>query len=119
KTGKVLWRYERSAKGSPAVIMTPLVTDEYVYSGAFRATCAMVKPVKKDGAFTVEEVYVNNKLPFGSGSVVKLGDYMYGAGSSSLMCAEIKSGTVKWEQRANGLSLLAADGMVFAHYFNG
>jgi outer membrane protein assembly factor BamB len=118
KTGKVLWRYERTGKGSPAVVMTPLVTEEFVYSGAFRATCALIKPVKKDGAFAVEEVYVNNKLPFGLGSVVKIGDHIYGA-ASSLMCVELKSGAVKWEERSSGLSLLAADGLIFAHLVNG
>src|SRR6185295_13312876 len=75
KTGKPLWRYERSAKGSPAVIVTPLVSDDCIYSGAFRANCGLVKPVKKDGAFVVEEVYANNKLPSGLGGVVKVGDY--------------------------------------------
>lgn len=119
KSGKVLWRYERSAKGSPAVVMTPLVSGDYVYSGAFRATCALIKPVKKDGAFTVEEIYTNNKLPMGLGSVVAVGDYMYGVGSSSLMCVELKSGEVKWEERASGLSLLAADGLLFLHHVNG
>src|SRR6185436_2137355 len=32
KTGKLLWRYEKSAKGSPAVIITPLVSGDVIYS---------------------------------------------------------------------------------------
>jgi outer membrane protein assembly factor BamB len=119
KTGKLLWRYERSAKGSPAVVMTPLVADGSVYSGAFRATCALIKPVRKDGAFTVEEIYANNKLPVGLGSVIKVGDYIYGSGGQSFMCAEMKTGTIKWEERVKGVSLLAADGLFFAHFVHG
>ena len=119
KSGKLLWRYARSAKGSPAVVMTPLVSGDYVYSGAFRGGTALVKLVKKDGSFTVEEIYFNNKLPFGLGSVVQVGDYIYGTGSQSFMCVEFKTGTMKWEERSNGLSLLAADGLFFAHFVNG
>jgi outer membrane protein assembly factor BamB len=119
KTGRLLWRYARSAKGSPAVVMTPLVSDGYVYSGAFRAGSALVKPMKKEDAFIVEEIYFNNKLPFGLGSVVKMGDHIYGTGNQSFMCVELKTGTIKWEERSAGLSLLAVDGLMFAHFANG
>ena len=78
KTGKLLWGYERSAKDSPAVIITPLADGDFIYSGAFRAGGALVKPVKKDGSFVAEELYFNNKLPVGLGGVVKVGDYLYG-----------------------------------------
>ena len=47
-SGKLLWRYEKSGKGSPAVIITPLVSDGMIYSGAFRATTALIKPMRKD-----------------------------------------------------------------------
>jgi outer membrane protein assembly factor BamB len=118
KTGKLLWRYERTAKGSPAVVITPLVSDDCIYSGAFRAGCAVVKPVKKDGAFTVEEVYFSNKLPFGLGGVVKVGDYFYGAGNQASMCIEFKTGAIQWEERGVG-SWLVADGCLYMHDENG
>src|SRR6185436_5767941 len=34
KTGKFLWRYEKTAVGSPAVILTPLAEKDQIYSGA-------------------------------------------------------------------------------------
>jgi len=104
KTGKLLWRYERNAKGSPAVIMTPLVSDGCVYSGAFCAGGALVRPVKKDGTFVAEEVYFNNKLPVGLGGVVKVGEYLYGSSGQSVMCVAFKTGEIKWEERALGPS---------------
>jgi outer membrane protein assembly factor BamB len=120
KTGKVLWRYPRSSKGSPAVVITPLISDGMIYSGAFRAGGALVKPVKKDGGFTVEEIYFNNKLPFGLGGVVKVGNYVYGAGNQAAMCFEFKTGTVKWEERGIGpCSWLAADHRLYLHAENG
>lgn len=119
-TGKLLWRYEKSGKGSPAVIITPLVSDGLIYSGAFRATTALIKPVLKDGAFTVEEIYSNAKLPVGLGGVVKVGDYFYGSGGSTAMCVEFKTGAVKWEERSIGPgSLLVADGRIYSHADNG
>ncbi len=119
-TGKLLWRYEKSGKGSPAPIITPLVSDGMIYSGAFRATTALIKPVLKDGAFKVEEIYSNSKLPVGLGGVVKVGDYFYGSGGSVAMCVEFKTGTVKWEERSIGPgSLLAADGRIYVHADNG
>jgi outer membrane protein assembly factor BamB len=119
-TGKLLWRYERTGKNSPAPIITPLVSDGLIYSGAFRATTALIKPALKDGAFAVEEIYSNAKLPVGLGGVVKVGDYFYGSGGSVVMCVEFKTGTVKWEERSIGPgSLLVADGRVYIRAENG
>ena len=116
QSGKLLWRFEKTAKGSPAVISTPLVSEGLIYSGAYRANCALIKPVLKDGAFTVEEVYSSNKLPIGLGGVVKVGDYFYGSSSQSALCVEFKTGTVKWEERAIGpCSWLAADKRIYVH----
>ena len=119
-TGKLLWRYEKTGKGSPAVIITPLISDGLIYSGAFRATTALIKPVLKDGAFAMEEIYSNGKLPVGLGGVVKVGDYFYGSGSTAAMCVEFKTGTVKWEERSLGAgSLLVTDGRIYSHAESG
>ena len=120
KTGRLLWRFEKTAKGSPAVIMTPLVSEGMIYSGAYRATTALIKPVLKDGVFTVEEVYSIAKLPIGLGGVVKVGDYFYGSSSQSAMCAEFKTGTIKWEERAIGpCAWLVADKRIYVHAESG
>lgn len=119
KTGKLLWRFEKTGKNSPAVIITPLVSDGLIYSGAFRANTALVKPVLKDGVFTVEEIYSSNKLPIGSGGLVKVGDYLYGS-SQVAMCVEFKTGTIKWEERALGPgSWLVADKRIYFHAESG
>jgi outer membrane protein assembly factor BamB len=120
KSGKLLWHFEKTAKGSPAVIITPLVSDGLIYSGAFRATSAMIKPVLKDNTFTLEEIYSGNKLPIGLGGVVKVGDYFYGSSSQSALCVEFKTGTVKWEERGIGpCSWLVADKRIYVHAENG
>jgi outer membrane protein assembly factor BamB len=120
ENGTLLWHFAKTAKGSPAVIITPLVSDGMIYSGAFRANCALIKPVLKDGAFAVEEIYSNNKLPIGLGGVVKAGDYLYGSSSQSAMCVEFKTGALKWEERAIGpCSWLVADGRIYLHAESG
>lgn len=120
QSGKLLWRFEKTAKGSPAVIITPLVSDGMIYSGAFRATSAMIKPVLKDGAFTLEEIYSSAKLPIGLGGVVKVGGYFYGSSSQSAMCVDFKTGTVKWEERGIGpCSWFVADKRIYVHAESG
>lgn len=119
KSGRPLWRYARSAKGSPAVILTPLISDGAVYSGAFRAGGALVRPVKREDGFAVEEVYFNNKLPYNLGGVVKVGDYFYGCNSQSLVCVDYLTGAIQWEERSPGVALLVADGRIYAHTVDG
>jgi hypothetical protein len=119
-TGKLLWRYERSAKGSPAVILTPLASDGFIYSGAFQAGGALVKPVRRGGEWVAEEIYFAAKLPIGLGGVVKVGDHFYGSTSQSALCVDFKTGDIKWEERALGpASWLVADGRIYLHAESG
>ena len=120
KTGKFLWRHDKTAKGSPAVIITPLADKEYVYSGAYRVGGGLIKPVMKDGAVKVEEVYFSPKLPVGIGGVVKVGDYLFGSTGQGLLCVEFKTGEIKWEERGPGpASWLVADNRLYLHCENG
>ncbi len=119
-TGKLLWHFGKTAKGSPAVILTPLVDDGAVYSGAFRANSALIKPVLKGGEFALEEIYSGNKLPIGLGGVVKVGDHFYGSGTKSLQCVEFATGTIKWEESSTGpCSSLVADNRIYLHAESG
>ena len=43
KSGKFLWRYDETAKSSPANIPTPVVHDSYVYSGTSMHGAGLVK----------------------------------------------------------------------------
>ncbi|MCC6491865.1 MAG: PQQ-like beta-propeller repeat protein [Pirellulales bacterium] len=120
-TGKPLWRYERTAQGSPANIPTPLVHGDYVYSASGRGGGALVKIVQgPDGGLAAEEAYFNNNLPKAIGGTVLVGPYMYGAGSDSLMCIEFETGEVQWRERSLGAaSLCVADGDLYLHGENG
>jgi outer membrane protein assembly factor BamB len=114
-TGKLLWRYARTAKGAPGVAMTPLVSDGCIFSSTAVAGGALIRPVKKDGTFVAEEIYFNPQLRFDMGGVVKVGDYFYGTAGPSGMCVEFKTGATRWKERTKSFSWLAADGRLYAH----
>jgi len=120
KTGKFLWRYDKTAQNSPANIPTPLAEGDYVFSGAGRSGGGLIKLKTKDGAFEVEEVTFSPKLPTAIGGAVKVGEHFYGTAGQSLLCAEFKTGKLKWEERsvAPG-SLFYAEGRLYLHGENG
>jgi outer membrane protein assembly factor BamB len=116
KTGKFLWRYEKTALGSPAVILTPLAEKDQIYSGAYRAGGGLVKLKVNQGIVEPEPVYFSPKLPIGVGGVVKVGEYFYGSTGQAYLCVEFANGTVKWEDRALApASSCYADGRLYLH----
>jgi len=120
KSGKFLWRYEKTALGSPAVILTPIAEKDLIYSGAYRAGGGVVKLKRTNDGVEPEQVYFSPKLPIGLGGVVKVGDYFYGSTSQAYLCVEFASGTVKWETRALAPAASCyADGRLYLHGENG
>jgi outer membrane protein assembly factor BamB len=114
--GKLLWRYDRTATGSPANIPTPLVYEDYIYSAAGRSGGGLVKIQAEGGQFTPEEVYFEGNLPKSIGGVVRVGDFMYGTTGSALLCIELVSGQEKWQDRSIGAaSVCYADGCLYLH----
>jgi len=118
KTGKLLWRYARTAKGSPGVLVT-LVSDGCIFSSTSVAGGALIQPVRKNGAFIAQEIYFDNKLRFDLGNVLKVGDYLYGTPGASVTCVEFKTGAIKWQERSKSLSFLGVDGRLYTHAEDG
>jgi outer membrane protein assembly factor BamB len=120
KTGQFLWRYDRTAQGSPANIPTPIAHNGYVYSAAGRSGGGLIKVKGGDGKFEVEQVYFTPKLPTSIGGAVRIGDHLYGTTGQGLLSAEFASGNVKWQERSVGAaSLCAAEGLLYLHGENG
>lgn len=119
KTGKFLWRYEKTAQGSPANMPTPVAHENLIYSSTGRGG-GLIR-VKAEGEKTeVEQVYFATKLPNSIGGSVKVGDHLYGTASAALQCVDFAKGDVKWSERALGAaSLLYADGHLYLHGENG
>jgi outer membrane protein assembly factor BamB len=118
-TGAFLWRYDRTAKGSPANMATPIARDSHVYSAAPRTGGALVKLVKDGTTFKAQEVYFDNKLPTAIGGAVLIGDQIYGTGQV-MICADFMTGKVRWTNRGIGTgSVCFADGRLYVHGENG
>ena len=120
KTGKLLWRYDRTAKGSPAVIPTPVADGDFIYSAGAMVGGGGVRLKAGGGAFEAEQMYFSPKLPTSVGGALKVGDYLYGTSAAGLLCLEFKTGIVKWDDRSIGAaSLCYADGRLYLHGENG
>lgn len=120
KTGKLLWRYEKTAKGSPAIIPTPVADGDLIYSAAARTGGGGIRLKASGGIFEVQQLYFSPKLPTSIGGAVKLGDYFYGTGSRSLLCVHFATGEVKWDDPSIGpASICYADNRLYLHGENG
>lgn len=120
KTGRLLWRYERTAQNSPANIPTPVAHGDLVYSAASRSGGGLVKLKVDRGNVEAEPVYFERRLPNAIGGAVRIGDYLYGTSGPVLLCVEFATGAVKWEERGVGAaSLCYADGRLYLHGENG
>jgi hypothetical protein len=135
--GKLLWRYDKNSGMTNAA--TPVFHDGYVFcttgggfgggfgGGGFGGRgrggdggSALVQLVVNDGKVEAREVYKNKNLPNFHGGVVRVGDYLYGTTSRSLVCLDFKTGEKKWDDRCVGqASIVAADGMLYVRGENG
>ncbi len=115
-SGKLLWRYAKTAEGSPANIPTPIAHDGMIYSAAGRSGGGLVR-LKVDGdAISAEQVYFIPKMPNSIGGAVYLKGYLYGTNTQGLMCADFASGEVKWQERGVGAaSVCFADDRLYVH----
>jgi outer membrane protein assembly factor BamB len=117
QTGKFLWRYDHTAKGSPANIPTPIVRGNLVYSASGRGGGGLVEITANGGVFEAKELYFGGKYPRGIGGAVLVGDYMYGTSGLTMVCVEFETGEVVWskDRAVAPASLCFADGSLYLH----
>ena len=116
KSGKFLWRYDATKGSNGMSILTPVSRDGLVYSGSKGVGGAAVKLSAEQGTVKAEQIYIDTKLPSAIGGAVLVGDYLYGSGGQTLVCADFKSGQVKWTDRSAAPGALCyADGRLYLH----
>jgi len=116
KTGKFLWRYDKTVSRYGANIPTPVARDGNIFCAGAGTGGGLIKLKVTGGTVVAEQAYFSPKLPAAIGGAVLLGDYLYGTGQSGMLCVEFATGTVKWEDRALGpASLCFADGRLYLH----
>jgi outer membrane protein assembly factor BamB len=118
--GRFLWRYDKTAQGSPANIPTPVVHQDYVYSSTGLGGAGLIKLVSAGDGVKVEEVFFGKKYPTAIGGAVVVNDHLYGTTGSVMMCVEFLTGKEKWSERGIGAgAVLFADGNLYLHGENG
>jgi outer membrane protein assembly factor BamB len=119
KTGKLLWRYDNTAKGSPANIPTPVSRKDFVYSASGKGGGGLVQLKATGSGVEAAEVYLNSKLPTAIGGAIELNGYLYGTNGQGLLCADYATGELKWQERGIGTgSICYADGRLYWHSEN-
>jgi outer membrane protein assembly factor BamB len=119
KSGKFLWKYEKTKGSMGMSIQTPVAGGGLVYSGAGRVGGGAVRLKADQGGVTAEEVYFDPRLPSAIGGAVLVADHLYGT-SQNVMCVDFKTGEITWTERSIGAASLAyADGLLFLHGENG
>ncbi|HEV3144404.1 MAG TPA: PQQ-binding-like beta-propeller repeat protein [Gemmataceae bacterium] len=120
KTGRFLWRYAKTAIGSPAVIPTPVAHANLIYTGAARTGGGLVKISADNGKDRAEEVYFERGLPVAIGGAILIDGNLYGTNAEGLLCADFATGKVKWQDKSIGTgSLFCAENRLYIHGENG
>jgi outer membrane protein assembly factor BamB len=121
KTGKFLWRYDKTADGSPANIPTPVADGGYVYSSTGKGGGGLIKlKVEKDGIATAPVYHSMVKLPTSIGGAIIHNHFLYGTNNSGLMCVEFTTGKQIWQQDGGSAGAVCyADGRLYVHLENG
>lgn len=116
KTGKFLWRYDKTAADSLANIPTPIAKGSYVYSSSGKGGSGLVKLKADKGEVTAQQIYFKTGLPNSIGGSVLLGDFLYGTNGKGLMCIEFMTGKEKWRDASAGAGAVCyADGRLYLH----
>lgn len=120
QTGKFLWHYDKPANGT-ANCSTPLVHGNSVFAASNYGVGGGLASIKKDGdSFTAEEDYFVKAMQNHHGGMILVGDHLYGTGAQTLICLEIKTGKIAWQERGVGKgSIFYADGLLFHRSENG
>ncbi|MCZ7639357.1 MAG: PQQ-like beta-propeller repeat protein [Verrucomicrobia bacterium] len=97
--GRVLWRAPRG--GKTAVIPTPVVHDDHVYvTSGYGVGCNLFHITRDGDAFAAKEVYANREMVNHHGSVVLIGEHVYGhSDARGWICQEFRTGKTVWAER--------------------
>jgi outer membrane protein assembly factor BamB len=114
KTGKFLWRYDKTGK-SPANIPTPVLHADLVFTEN-RTASGLIKLTVNQGSVKADEIYLKPNLPAAIGGSVLVDDFLYGTNSAGLICIELATGKVNWKERSVGAGAVCyADGRLYLH----
>src|SRR5262249_4102052 len=95
KTGKVLWRANKTVSKYGATIPTPVVYDSEVYSAGSGSGGGLVRLKAGDGKVEAEQVYFSAKLPTAIGGAVEDGSLLFGPRRPGLVLLDFRTEAIK------------------------
>jgi len=119
--GKFLWR-EDSANNGTANCSSPLVVDNYVFSASnYGKGGALVELSQNSDGVEAKLVYATNDMKSHHGDMVIKDGLIFGSNDPGiLMCLDLKTGKIKWQNRSVGKgSMTYADGALYLRSENG
>lgn len=114
KDGAFLWHYDNPANGT-ANCSTPIYHDGAVFAAsAYGTGGGLARLIKNGDKFEAKEEYFIKAMQNHHGGMLLVGDHVYGTGSATLLCVDIKTGKVAWNERSVGKGSVAyADGRLY------
>jgi outer membrane protein assembly factor BamB len=106
--GALLWSHTLPAQGEPS--RPPLVLPDGRVLVPTWNDATMLRVSPEGGAYKVAELWKVPRLKATYSPTVFHDGYLYGFNSSYLMCVDPADGSVKWQQRLYGGSLILVDG---------
>lgn len=96
--GNLLWRIPlKTSYGRNCT--TPLIVNDWVVAGSYRAGLIGVKVSAAEKGFKAEQRWVNQKAAMNFSSPVAVREHLYGLGpSKNLICADVETGNILWSK---------------------
>ncbi|MBM3737780.1 MAG: hypothetical protein FJW39_18525 [Acidobacteria bacterium] len=105
--GRTLWSHAHENRGGD-ITSTPVWGPGNIlfFSGAYQGGSRALELKQTGGSTTVKELWFHRQMRVHHSAVMRIGDYIYGpSGDFSgvvYMCADIRTGEIKWRDRAIG-----------------
>lgn len=111
--GQLLWKGE--CEGKTAVCSSPVVRENFVFVSCGYGVGSHGFQIANAGPqFKAQQVYADAKQVNHHGGAVGIGEHVFGCFDNGVMCIDIKTGKIVWQDRGAGKgSIFAADGMLY------
>ena len=108
-SGKLLWQAPRA--GKTAVVSNPIFHEGSLFvTSSYGVGCNGFEVSGTGGNFKAKQTYANKSISNHHGGCIRVGDYVYGASGSVLVCLDLKTGKEMWKERSAGKGAIVVVG---------
>src|SRR5262249_30895844 len=103
--GNMLWSFPHKTSWHLNITM-PVWGDDniLVLSSAYGTGARAIRLTRNGAKTTAEEIWANNRMRVHHGTLVRVGDYVYGSsgdfGPAPMTAINAKTGKIEWQERA-------------------